>query len=161
MNNTRVRLNCTGSIIIAGLVIMSLSFGGCKNSNMISCKEEILQTDREFSDYSVEHGMKKAFLEYADHGVVLLQQDRYPIIGKTRLDSLFRTFSDTSFTLSWEPLDALVSESCDLGYTYGIYKTTLNGSSQTTSGKYVSIWKKQDSGSWKYVLDAGNPGLGE
>jgi hypothetical protein len=26
-------------------------------------------------------------------------------------------------------------------------------------GTYVSIWKKDENGNWKWVLDTGNPGL--
>ena len=29
------------------------------------------------------------------------------------------------------------------------------------NGTYVSIWKKDESGNWKYILDSGNQGTGE
>jgi ketosteroid isomerase-like protein len=31
--------------------------------------------------------------------------------------------------------------------------------SSKSQGKYVTIWKKQADGSWKFVLDGGNEGI--
>jgi ketosteroid isomerase-like protein len=28
-------------------------------------------------------------------------------------------------------------------------------------GTYISIWKKQSDGNWKFVLDSGNEGVGK
>jgi ketosteroid isomerase-like protein len=70
---------------------------------------------------------------------------------------------DTSFILSWEPLFADISKSNDLGYTYGVYKVQMDspeGSTVDKEGTYVTIWKKDKNGDWKFVLDTGNQGLG-
>ena len=56
------------------------------------------------------------------------------------------------------PLDASVSDSKDLGYTYGVWQLTSLDSMR--QGTYVTIWKKNQNGVWKYVLDAGNEGIG-
>jgi len=46
-----------------------------------------------------------------------------------------------------------------MGYTYGIYALALNQNDSLSFGTYVSIWKKQKDGTWKFVLDSGNEGL--
>ncbi len=46
----------------------------------------------------------------------------------------------------------------DLGYTYGYYTMTFKEDGSTQHGNYVSIWKKQAGGDWKFVLDTGNEG---
>ena len=47
-----------------------------------------------------------------------------------------------------------------LGYTLGTWQSTHYneaGKGQVTTGKYVTIWRKQADGSWKVVFDGGNP----
>ena len=61
--------------------------------------------------------------------------------------------------LTWRPVGADISASGDLGYTYGTFEfrsKDKNGKPTVEHGKYTSIWKKQNDGSWKVVLDMGN-----
>lgn len=121
-----------------------------------------MDVDRNFSKLSVEKGMNKAFMEYLADDGVLLRPNRMPVVGREKIMELFSR-PDTSFSLSWEPLFADVSVSGDLGYTYGIYKIEMDspdGSPLTTDGTYLSVWKKDDKGRWKFVVDTGNQGLG-
>ena len=101
--------------------------------------------------------MRKAFVQYIDSNGVLLRPGHYPIVGKEALEYLKQAV-DSSFTLTWEPQEAIVAESGELGYTYGLYNFTDKDTS--FQGTYVSIWRKQADGNWKYVLDSGNPGVG-
>ena len=71
---------------------------------------------------SVEKGMHKAFLHYIDEDGVLLKDNSFPIMGKETLLTIFSSRSDTTFILSWDPLFEKISESGDLGYTYGLYE---------------------------------------
>ncbi|RPI18948.1 MAG: DUF4440 domain-containing protein [Ignavibacteriae bacterium] len=124
-------------------------------------KEAIKQTDIEFSNYSKENGMEAAFLKYiADDGVLLRPNSR-PIEGIERVKKLFEE-GDASFTLTWMPSFAAVSQSGDLGYTYGTYELTAKnekGEEIKRDGTYITIWRKDKVGNWKFVLDTGNPGL--
>ena len=121
--------------------------------------EDLIKLDKEFSDLSRERGMKYAFMEYAADSAVLLQRNIMPIIGKEAIYKIFEAFSDTGFTLTWEPLFAEISKSGDLGYTYGLYTNLIKSNNSQARGKYVTIWKRQADGSWKYILDGGNEGL--
>jgi len=141
------------------LFISSLLFFSCNEKKQVSQQSsvnEILQADLDFSDMSRQIGMKKAFLQYiADEGV-LLRPGHFPIVGAEAIDYLSQ-LSDTGFTFSWHPLKGEISKSGDLGFTYGIYELKVKDS--VYKGTYVSIWKKQNDGSWKFVLDTGNEGL--
>jgi ketosteroid isomerase-like protein len=136
---------------------------------IISCQKKagnyqtgiLLQTDREFSSKSVKEGMFKAFLSYVADDGVILRNNSYPSKGKSSLIEYFEGKSDTSFILSWEPSFEKISESGDLGYTYGIYTNTIKSTGNVTRGTYVSIWNKQADGSWKFLLDTGTQGLPE
>ncbi len=122
-------------------------------------KIELMDVDRAFSRLSEAKGMKHAFLEYIDSNGVLLRPDRAPIVGADAVDFLIQE-NDTTYTLKWEPKDGAVAASGDLGYTYGIYALMPTSRDTIIYGTYVSIWKKEKGGRWKYVLDTGNQGIG-
>lgn len=129
-------------------------------------KQKIIETDKAFSRLSETHGMKYAFLQYIDSKGVLFRENRFPITGYKEVKEYYSTISDSAFTLKWEPMFADVSKSGDLGYTYGIYTIEIepqqeNDEPVINKGTYITIWKKQRDGTWKWVLDSGNEGLGE
>jgi ketosteroid isomerase-like protein len=115
----------------------------------------LLAADNAFSQMSVDKGLNAAFLFYADDSVVKMRDDNFPIIGKAEMSRNYRARSDRAMILKWTPLKAEVSKSDDLGYTFGNWELYLKESDTSMYGNYVSIWKKQKDGSWKYVLDAG------
>lgn len=121
---------------------------------------ELIAVDKAFSAMSEEKGMKTAFIEYLDSNGVLLRPNHMPIIGANAIDYLVQQ-DDTNFTLSWEPQHAEVSQSGDLGYTYGVYAMRPGSKDTVIYGSYTSIWKKQQDGKWKLVLDTGNEGIGD
>jgi len=120
--------------------------------------DNIIKTDDAFSALSKSEGMKRAFIEYMDHEGVLLRPRHFPIVGANAIDYLNKA-NDTAFVLTWSPAGAGMAASGDLGYTYGIYNLEMRDT--TMKGTYVSIWKKQKNGKWKFVLDSGNEGVGE
>ncbi len=129
-----------------------------KQKNISSFKNEIIKTDEAFSNMSRQSGMKKAFIEYMDDEGILLRPNRPPVIGADAIEFLSQA-NDTAYKLTWKPSGVDVSEGGDLGFSYGIY--TLSLPDTTLYGTYVSIWKKQEDGKWKFVLDTGNEGINE
>ncbi len=133
---------------------------GCKTKSVskpvTTAKKEMMRTDSLFSEMSKTSGMRKAFIEYiADEGV-LLRPDHMPIVGADAIEFLSQA-NDSSSVLTWEPLGSDISSAGDLGFTYGTYNLQL--ADTTFAGTYVSIWKKQPDGKWKFVLDSGNAGV--
>ncbi len=124
---------------------------------------ELLNVDRGFAQESVKKGINNCFYEYLSDDCVLLRPNKYPIVGKQKILDMYST-SDTNMSLTWVPSFASVAASGELGYTYGIYKMEIlspDGNTITNEGTYINIWKKDNSGKWKYVLDSGNRGLGK
>lgn len=122
-------------------------------------KMKMMDADRAFSKMSEEKGMKNAFLEYIDSNGVLLRPNHMPLLGADAIDFLIQ-LNDSTFTLKWEPKGGSVAKSGELGYTYGLYAMKPTNKDTMIYGNYVSIWKKQLDGSWKYILDSGNEGVG-
>lgn len=127
-------------------------------SNNEQERAALLRVDNDFSTLSATNGMKNAFLEYIDSNGVLLRPNVLPIIGADAIDYLIAT-KDDSYIMTWKPKDATVAASGDLGYTYGTYELHPKAMDTILYGTYVSIWKKQKDGKWKFVLDSGNEGL--
>ena len=138
----------------------------CKNNNHKKPiagafdKIDMMNADRAFSKLSEEKGMKTAFIEYLDSNGVLLRPNHLPIAGADAIDFIIQQ-NDSDFTLSWEPRNGMVARSGDLGFTYGIYALRPLQKDTVIYGTYVSIWKKEKNGKWKYVLDTGNEGIGD
>jgi ketosteroid isomerase-like protein len=123
-------------------------------------KQQLMNADLAFSKLSVEKGVKTAFLEYIDSNGVLLKPDNFPIAGADAIDYLIQ-MNDSAYTLQWKPKDGAVAQSGEMGYTYGVYALKPSVKDTIIYGTYVSIWKKQSDGSWKFVLDSGNEGIGK
>jgi ketosteroid isomerase-like protein len=117
----------------------------------------LLKADSDFSTVSKEHGVKTAFLQYIDDSAVLLKPNTYPIVGAAAKQFYLNQIS-ADYSLTWAPQAETIAHSGELGYTYGIW--TLAAKDTTLQGTYVTIWKKQKDGSWKFVLDTGNSGVG-
>ncbi len=142
------------------LLLSSWLFNSCRQKGDIDKKsstEEIIKADEAFSDLSKKEGMKRAFIEYIDNEGILLRPGHRPIIGANAIDFLSQ-INDSSYTLTWSPAGAGIAASKDIGYSYGIYKLELKDT--VLKGTYVSIWKKQKDGTWKFMLDSGNQGIG-
>ncbi len=80
------------------------------------------------------------------------------LTGPAVREAVIRMFADTSFTLTWEPLQADVGTSGDLGYTVGHWMAHFRndkGAPMTGTGRYLTIWKQQADRSWKVVQDIG------
>lgn len=148
----------SGIIIFAALVSCR-QLDKTESSFPLEAKTKMMETDRAFSKMSAEKGMRKAFIEYMDNDGALLRPDQYPLLGADAIDYLSR-INDSSFNLQWEPQKGYIAKSGDLGYTFGVYSLKPSEQDTILYGTYVSIWKKQADGSWKFVLDTGNEGIG-
>lgn len=122
-------------------------------------KQSLLATDSAFSSLSEKKGMAVAFLTYADSNVVEMNANEHPTVGIAAMADRFRATDNSKFLITWHPLKCEVAKSGDLGYTFGdwrIDQALPDGRDTILFGNYVSVWKKNAEGEWRYVLDAGN-----
>jgi len=143
-------------------------------SVMFSCKETsdkqkedkashslaLMEVDRSFSGMSKEKGMKAAFIEYIDSNGVLLRPGQLPLTGGAAIDYLVLQ-NDSDYSLTWDPQHAVVCESGELGFTYGIYVIRPHAMDTAFFGTYTHIWNKQSDGKWKLVLNSVNEGINQ
>ena len=140
--------------ILTALLILvgSMIFGCEKKMDLEKVKQSILDTDKEFCQMALEEGVPAAFTAYADEQAVIYRDKNHPIEGRTSIEKAYAASSGGS--LSWDPTFVEVAASGDLGYTLGNWVYTAPDST-VSKGFYISIWKKQADGKWKYVFDSG------
>ena len=85
--------------------------------------------------------------------------------GKERIDNgLMEIMADhenlpEGLNITWTPHGAGIADSGELGYTWGRWSNFAPGEDGEvieTFGKYMTIWKKQEDGSWKIAVDIWN-----
>lgn len=156
MKTSHLRTISTITLLIFFTVTACNSKKQKDDSNVLS------DTDRFYSNLSAEKGMNTAFLAMFDSAGVMLRANQMPVEGYEAISAALMSGSDSTFTLTWEPMFAKMAASGDIGYTYGTYQITDRATDSITGvGKYATIWQKQSDGKWKAILDAGNPGLGK
>lgn len=126
--------------------------------NLVALKMELLDADRSFSKMSEIKGMRTAYMEYIDSNGVLLRPNNFPVTGGDAVDLISQN-NDSSYTITWEPKSASIAASGELGYTYGVYSYKPKNTDNLLFGTYVTIWKKQPDGRWKFVLQTANEGV--
>lgn len=112
----------------------------------------LLATDKEFSDMSKEKGAAEAFAAYVTEDAIMLPNNGNPLTG---IAAIYKSMSlGKNESLVWDPQGGKVSESSDMGYTWGIYTLSLE-TGKSVTGKYLNVWVKQN-GTWKVEVDMGN-----
>lgn len=148
-------------VAACGLIMMSCQ-SGYKKENVedqgVASKIDMMNADREFSLLSEKKGLRNAYTEFIDSNGVLLRPGYKPMDGADALDYIIQS-NDTSSIMTWEPTDATLSASGELGYTYGIYSVKPKDADTVIYGSYVTVWRRQPDGKWKFVLHSGNEGL--
>jgi ketosteroid isomerase-like protein len=98
-----------------------------------------------------------AFADWFAEDGVLLGNGTAPVVGRVAI-AKSTTWSARDYQLTWTPTDAVMGPSGDIGYTWSHYEgrsKDASGNPVTTSGRFITIWRRQRDGSWKVVLDAG------
>jgi len=137
--------------VIAAIVVL---LTGCHDRKY--APPSLIATDKEFSRMSVEEGLNAAFIAYAADSVVKVREGNFPITGKDTMTQIYLSNPDTGVILKWYPVKAEVAASGDLGYTFGNWEMYLKAKDTTMYGNYITIWRLQPDGTWKYILDTGN-----
>lgn len=94
---------------------------------------------------------------FADDGV-MLGNGKPAVVGREAIAKA-AAWTPQEYQLTWTPTDAMMGPSGDMGYTWGHYEgrgKDANGNPVTTSGRYITVWRRQADGQWKVALDAGS-----
>ena len=112
---------------------------------------QLMQADSAFAALSVTSGAKTAFLSYAADEAISFGGGPQITEGRDAIGAGFDGFP-AGAVLEWWPVAAKIARSGDLGCTVG----EASISSLHHYSKYLTIWRRQGDGSWKFVADGGN-----
>ena len=111
------------------------------------------EADRAFAALAAKEGPGRAFQAFGAPHVTLLNSAQPHVVP----DDFPKRFGpEDKFT--WEPDEAQISAGGDMGYTMGhanIYGKDKEGKEVISHTRYVTIWRKQPDGSWKFIFDGG------
>ncbi len=145
------------ALYLAPLLIAVNACGA--TTDLDAARQAIMDADRAFAQETAANGVDGWVSYFAEDGVQF--RPGGTISGHAAIRELMTPeLSNPSYSLTWEPVEARVSRSGDLGYTIGRYESRAvgpDGQEMVTTGSYVSIWRLQEDGSWKVELDIGNP----
>jgi ketosteroid isomerase-like protein len=120
-----------------------------------SALQEMVKTEQAFSKMAEEKNAREAFMAFiADDGLLFRPG---AVNGKKWMLEHPLPTSDKKPLLAWQPAYAGMAASGDMGFTTGPWeaKADINDEKPQGYGHFVTVWKKQADGSWKFVVDLG------
>jgi ketosteroid isomerase-like protein len=126
-------------------------------------KDDLLAADRAFSALSVAQGAHAAFLLTMTDDVQLFTGVNPPLIGKLAVTASYAEDekSDPTYRsqrLEWTPIAAEASADGTLGITRGTWVFSVpgpDGAIRRLTGYYVTAWRRQSDGTYKFCFDIG------
>jgi ketosteroid isomerase-like protein len=116
----------------------------------------LVSAERAFSEFSVDHGIKPAFLEFLGEEAIIFTPRATPG-RKSYLEQPDE--KEPRAKLVWRPVFADIAASGDFGYTTGPYELSFQfqreGVPQSRFGHYVTVWTKAKDHPWKVRIDKG------
>jgi len=123
-------------------------------------RRAVQEADRELSRASESRNID-AFTALLDTDTVFVSEAGPPARGHAAVrDKWAAFFAPAGPSLTWEPYEGEVSTQGDLGYTRGKFLFQgKDGSGKPVAdrGEYLSIWRKQQDGTWRVVIDSSFP----
>lgn len=127
-------------------------------SRGLGALEAIRAADTDFAAMATKLGTGRAFGEFAAANAQIFSMPGEFITGPQAISEAFGPTTDES-NLAWHPVAGEVAKSGDLGFTVGNAVFTgrrADGTPERRYSKYLTVWKKQHDGRWRYVVDGGN-----
>ena len=142
-------------LVLFGIVLLSCNMES-NEKKLEQWKAEIVKVEYDFCEMAKKDGLEKAFLFFAHESAVLMRNDQI-IKGKAGMQEYFRQPSKLkNLQLIWKPDFVDVASSGDLAYTYGEFQMIYvdeNDEKKEAKGIFHTVWKRDKSGTWKYVWD--------
>ncbi len=150
---TATRVCITGTDAVGRLVTRLSTLAGSRNQEELfaAALEEIMEADRAFNAMAQSEGVGAAFVEFAAEDAIMFNGAE-PIQGKEAVRAQFANWPEGA-RLEWAPVTGQVSERGDLAWTWGRATYTAPDGTRTQS-RYVTTWKRNWDGQWRFSFDA-------
>jgi len=156
MKSSASRL-CALTVFIFGLCLVT----GFAQSTQPDATDALLKRDQAWSD--VVHQDISVALSFWDADAIFYRAGQSTLTGIEQIREMIEyNRSHPGFSIVRTPVQAVVADAQDMGYTRGTYTRTWpdeNGNVLEQSGNYLCIWRKKD-GKWKCSTAMGTPASG-
>lgn len=110
----------------------------------------MVEHERAFARAVADKGVRDGFLAWLAPRSVVFRPG--PVDGR----KTYEAAKSGPAVLAWEPAYAAVSRDGDLGWTTGPWSWRSRKDAEPVAwGEYLSVWKRQEDGQYKVVLDGG------
>jgi len=142
------------------LILAALTLVACRSMHDPRT-EALFAADRAFSA-DVQARRLEGWVAAFDGNGSQFDDDFRPVTGHAAIRARMAPFfADPANSLEWEPDTATMSEAGGLGSTSGRFTMSRRRDDGTReillTGRYFDVWRKQPDGTWKLVLDLGEP----
>ncbi len=139
-------------LLVALLLLIGITGAIAQDSYLLSTDlQSLVDTERAFSRTATEKGVRDSFLAFiADDGILYRPG---PVNGKQWLEPR----PARPGLLTWQPAFADISAAGDMGLTTGPWEFREKSAADQPVGfgQFVTIWRRQGDGSWKFAIDIG------
>ena len=152
-------------VALPAVALLLALAGGCAKQpaagpDAAALRESLLEADRNFAATALTEGVVMAYEQFLAVDAAQLPDGGLPLVGKESImANVLAAVADNEFSLSWEPVDAAVAASGDLGYTWGNYfleGLDPDGETYVAEGKYANVWRYSAAAGWQVILDISN-----
>ena len=141
---------------LLAVVAMAFASGAfSQQANEKSALQSMVDTELAFARMSLDQGTRPAFMAFiAEDGILFRPR---AVKGKQWMIDHPLPPSDKRPLLSWYPSVAGIAAAGDMGYTTGPweFKNDIKDAKPSAFGNFLTVWKKQADGSWKFAIDLG------
>lgn len=139
------------------LLVLPLLFS-CSTEKVDTEEEgqKLMELSREWSKVAATGDIEK-IINYWSDDAVYISSGQPTLYGKQNIKEMVAGSSSIpGFSISWEPISVSVSKSGDMAYMIEKNRLTYNdsiGNPIITTGRVVTVWRKNNNGEWKNVVD--------
>ncbi len=136
----------------------SLSAAASPSPDQAKLKTELAAMEDAFCAMAQADGIQAAFAHFAAPDVAFIDTDPREFRG---LAAVKKRMGGTppGVKLTWSAMHTDVSDDGTLGYNWGRYESRSpgpDGHERVGGGFFLTIWKRQPDGTWRYVMDNGS-----
>ena len=142
-------------LLLCLLMICVFAQTAAQTKDQVNDLKSMVETERAFSRMSEEKGTREAFAAFIAEDGILFRPTA--VFGKKWMQEHPLPPSAVRSLLSWQPIFAAVSRAGDLGFTTGPwqFKPDIKDAKPAAFGNFMTVWKKQPDGVWRFALDLG------
>jgi ketosteroid isomerase-like protein len=119
-----------------------------ENINLAQERSNLIDLERAFAAAAVSQGLVAAYMPTVCDDVRFMRMGKFPVKG---VSDLTTALSQTDGVLTWRAVHCDLSQSADLGYTFGVSRLVVGDT--VTKFSYAHIWRKGADGLWRLALD--------